>query len=415
MAAVDESKYESLLNELPSSERYKKLSSINNPGQYESYCNRSSMQGTDKKHLKALCAKSVGNLKNLRNLENLEKTHDDRCTFYTFWVYKELSKIFKGSSSKIDYQFFNELDDILLRVNLNELNKVYCDFKIEPDLNNWNEKRMLHDFFKNSETIYQCIISEISGCREKYCNYVVDVKRLYDKYKPLCLWEEVCDYFDFNKKNPYEILAKLKCIGYENVEVPVDEGIDTFYSTPKRPTVRTGTFRLLGTSRTGDETVSSYKNYKCNYTLSDDGEITNLSGCIEVPSNDEDLEESSRFPVLDENDYSDYAHNFAGDIDTIKDYESPLEVKKGFLSWLMHLKSSKYVFILGSLFLVMLIGYKLINLKGSVTKRKTKKSKTNNKIYDEYDNTFSEYNPYNMNMDYYDDGYNMQYYSAWDY
>ncbi|SCO71189.1 VIR protein [Plasmodium vivax] len=443
MAAADESQFESVVRELPSNVRYEKFNSIKKPEQYDGYCDRPSMTGTGKEHLKKLCTKFVGNLKNLKqNLEDLESTHDDRCTFYTFWVSKELSKIYKeGSSYKPDHQFFNDLDDILLNINLYELNKIYCDFKVEPKIVESSEKRLLHDFFKNSKAIYDCAVSGKSDCKQKYCDYVVYIKNLYDEHKHHCLWEEVCDYFDFNQLNPYEVLSKLKCSGYENIMATTEQKADPLPSAPRRKKKRrTGTFRLMATSQSGSDDSMKYRKFKCNYTLSEDGRITNLSSCTEISPDQEYYEKTSRVPKLHEEDYYDYRRRVKKDPYTVDVNDSGAEVDSGFLG-LNISKSSFFVYLSAALLIILLFCYKFTSLGRGFGKKK-KKKKNYDELFEEFTQGLSEHGSNDMGMgtgvgmgtdmgmgsdmdmgsdmgtdmgahnDYYDDGYYVPYYST---
>ncbi|SBS95989.1 PIR Superfamily Protein [Plasmodium ovale curtisi] len=137
-----------------------------------------------------------------------------------YWIYDQLYNIFNTNNTNI-----NDIPDVkkLLNVGYNVLYKLgiydcYYDMH-KTNIHDYNEKKHLHDYFKNYEDILSDTLSENEKAN-KYCAYLTYINELYGKYiKDCCIhysenyyWEECKDHFKCDQTfNPHTLYSKLKC------------------------------------------------------------------------------------------------------------------------------------------------------------------------------------------------------------
>ncbi|KMZ93724.1 hypothetical protein PVMG_06034 [Plasmodium vivax Mauritania I] len=94
---------EKVLNDLPSFQIYNELGNYADDKEYKSvYCDKLSESNDNNKNIKKMCIKLLRNLKKLPELAQMKnESHTDRCLYLNFWIYDELSKIYKITEENI--------------------------------------------------------------------------------------------------------------------------------------------------------------------------------------------------------------------------------------------------------------------------------------------------------------------------
>ncbi|SBT55549.1 PIR Superfamily Protein [Plasmodium ovale wallikeri] len=166
----------------------------------------------------------VRNLKKLSTMEKKERT--DRCEYIIHWVYHEISKIPNIISENIYEsvalrEFFNIAYNILRKLDITN-----CFFNtININFNEHNEKKYLHDYFKNYDKIKNESVCNGDECK-KYCKYVLFINEIYGKHINKCCYcykSEGCKehypyYFKCDDSyNPHTLFEKLQCKKFEHL------------------------------------------------------------------------------------------------------------------------------------------------------------------------------------------------------
>ncbi|KMZ96389.1 hypothetical protein PVNG_06426 [Plasmodium vivax North Korean] len=107
---------ENIIEELPSSKIYAKLSEDASDSEHESkYCNNLK----DKDQMKKICKKMENNIKTLPNNSEMNGlSHRDRCTYLNFWIYGEISKLHTNEDKNLtDITDVANLIDANIKIN----------------------------------------------------------------------------------------------------------------------------------------------------------------------------------------------------------------------------------------------------------------------------------------------------------
>ncbi|GAW84251.1 variable surface protein [Plasmodium gonderi] len=227
-------------------EEFNKEITMNDYVNYNTYCSKILPLNSKYCGIFDLCIKISRNLSNLGTNENLKnEKHVDRCIYFLFWTYYEIYKIFHMEKKNIHnipeaielLKITNNINHELTKENLHNISKgvhpynnlsgtrpsdyyklinyTPCTYYINCDLKECIEKKHLFDFFKNSESIKDIIISNTNSCNyySKYLDYIIT---LYKKYRydndgyDCCLWGTCANYFNCDAdNNPNKI--KFKC------------------------------------------------------------------------------------------------------------------------------------------------------------------------------------------------------------
>ncbi|GAW82736.1 variable surface protein [Plasmodium gonderi] len=268
--------YADNLFKLSSYNIYETLNSTHDIDSFCKYCINILMLETDYPGAYVLCKKLARNLKKkLSNIEGNEDNHGDRCLYFIYWTYREISKISLDSSknifeipvfiellkvaNNINYEFtrkdiikrYKHLEDefknnyeslrkkfrdntsLEIKCNANR-NKFIgewtrgittlseympCFYSFDCKLDECKEMMNLFNYFKNHNNIKSTISESKNDC-ERYNIYLENIKDLYKKHKKECcddFWEDhsFCpNYFKCNNNyNPFFLLHELKCNG----------------------------------------------------------------------------------------------------------------------------------------------------------------------------------------------------------
>ncbi|SBT72803.1 PIR protein [Plasmodium ovale] len=219
---------------------YEQLSLPEDDNIYDVYCKDVNAFDNTYKGIKSLCAKVVRNLKQqptvIKDLNN-----DDRCSYFTYWLYDEIWKIIKNHQNHNSHiPTFTKLIDVVYKIN-RELNITDCNITVDFNFSEWKKKKYLHDYFKNYNNLLRDDSCNNNKC-QNYCKYVKYIKTLYEKDKEECcyfyysLGDDDCpEYLKCNESyNPDNILSELKC----NV---VQEDASASAKIPKPEKIEKGT------------------------------------------------------------------------------------------------------------------------------------------------------------------------------
>ncbi|SCA59683.1 VIR protein [Plasmodium vivax] len=226
------SEYENIIEELPSSKIYVKLSEGASDTEYKS--NHCDNLNVDKDQMKEICKKMARNIKTLPNNSEMNGlNHRDRCTYLNFWIYREISKLYPNEDKNLtDITDVYNLIDANIKINM-DLIKYYsntkndqtaqstlgtssqsapafvkhhelskhepCYFNYDCTFSECREMKHLYEYFKTYDKIkgnIKCVKAE----NDKYFKYIKYISFLYNKHKNekgCCSWgAEICpDYF----------------------------------------------------------------------------------------------------------------------------------------------------------------------------------------------------------------------------
>ncbi|KMZ82436.1 hypothetical protein PVIIG_05838 [Plasmodium vivax India VII] len=231
---------ENMINGLPSSNIYDELSKGASGSEYKGeHCDNLKF---DNDQMKTICKNMENNIKKLPNNSKMnDLSHRDRCTYLNFWIYDEISKLYKNEDKNLtDITDVAKLIDANININMDLIKddfkknndklkqqttitdqrakstnstspktpakfvKHYELSKHEPCYFNYNctfpgcrEMKHLFEYFKNYDKIkgkFDCVKAK----NDKYFKYFKYISFLYNKHKESCCsWgATVCsDYF----------------------------------------------------------------------------------------------------------------------------------------------------------------------------------------------------------------------------
>ncbi|KMZ95690.1 hypothetical protein PVMG_05834 [Plasmodium vivax Mauritania I] len=227
-------KMEFKLEKLPSSIKYKELNNFNDLNKYCDDCKDILMLEMDYPGRSEFCAKIARNLRKLSTMSKEDSINN--CEYFTHWIYDELKTSFGNGKNYIyDIPFAYKLLDAGLRVN-NALKRNNCNYSYNHNMSfhELKERKDLHDYFKDYQTIFNNIPTLKENVKNELCNKITDIAKLYEKHIWSCCeyfnednhYNENCsNYFKCKKEyNPYKLLDKLNCGDKENYK-----NIDNIY------------------------------------------------------------------------------------------------------------------------------------------------------------------------------------------
>ncbi|SCO70953.1 Plasmodium vivax Vir protein, putative [Plasmodium vivax] len=178
-----------------------------------------SLSITNTKITKELCNKVATNLQYVYNIKE-EGKKKSTCLLYKYWTYDQMWK-FLGNNKDPNHVKSVITDFLNIREKVSKKNNNYsCQYYFHrnnfQDLKEGLEKKFLHDYFKNFESIRTNIHS-----RDKYDlynKYITYIKSLYDEHAEYCTdfldyIENYCDeYYEQDSKDydPNVLLTTLK-------------------------------------------------------------------------------------------------------------------------------------------------------------------------------------------------------------
>ncbi|KMZ88930.1 hypothetical protein PVBG_06389, partial [Plasmodium vivax Brazil I] len=194
---------------------------------YDKYCQDKNLNKTEKNDVKKLCKKITHNLKKLSNNKNIGKNNKERCLNVKYWIYGQLIKLLNknaySNNRKSIIEYFRNAENKIYKKLINS--GYPCPVEIDNEINKWEEKVLLYDYFKNYHSIIEWNNSSNKKNCEKYSEYVKSIISHYDKIKKSdCCgikYLDCKDYFKCEEQyNPKIILKKLRCNGEQAEDPP---------------------------------------------------------------------------------------------------------------------------------------------------------------------------------------------------
>ncbi|SBT01237.1 PIR Superfamily Protein [Plasmodium ovale curtisi] len=173
---------------LKDSDEYKKYVEFNNidsPDGYEdSFSEALNSESGDSK-IKDLCGKLAGNLKIIFQSKNITGYNtSEQCGYLHFWLYYELSKIFRDNKGQTNTQ--DTISNIFAGwSNFNKkISNNTCSgrFSFDDSMDKWIEGKLFHDYFKNFDYISNTEAFKDKKC-EAYNKYINHINTLYKNFK----------------------------------------------------------------------------------------------------------------------------------------------------------------------------------------------------------------------------------------
>ncbi|GAW79400.1 variable surface protein [Plasmodium gonderi] len=148
----------------------------------------------------------------------------DKCSYFSYWAYKELWNVTNGNSNnKLDPCVSDILQKVIWTINYYDAKDNPCYFYFDEDFNAWKNEKYLHDYFKNCSQIKSNLgesKNDVSK-KEEYCKYIGNIAPLYKDYLGYCctyfflhgnFWDKCPNFFNCDKQyNPYNMLKELDC------------------------------------------------------------------------------------------------------------------------------------------------------------------------------------------------------------
>ncbi|SBT84397.1 PIR protein [Plasmodium ovale] len=223
---------------LKDADKYKKYNEFNNvdlPDDYEDLFSEALNAEANDSKIKDLCGKLVGNLKIILQSKNI-KGYDatEQCGYLHFWLYNELSKIFRDNKGKTNTQ--DKISNIFTGwSNFNtKFSNNTCSgrFSFGDSIDKWIEGKLFHDYIKNFDYISNTQAFKDKKC-EAYNKYINHINTLYEKFKDKSYYSSsIYRYlhsYTSDKYDPATLISKLECKNEESAmdsssQQPASEG-----------------------------------------------------------------------------------------------------------------------------------------------------------------------------------------------
>ncbi|SBT01552.1 PIR Superfamily Protein [Plasmodium ovale curtisi] len=217
MTSLSEQELENLLKDLPSYQKYMKLSApVDDASKFGKYCKDMQTFKNENDKMNQFCIMLERNIKELPSILKEEK-QNDRCSYLNHWVYDEIRKTLRNQSNyNTDKDAVSKLINIGYSISRGVNSDCYLDIYLNEGFEKWKEYKYLNDYFGNYDRIKSDFNSDERKCI-KYQKYASHIDRLYHNYKDECcdpFWgdEDCPKYFkcapEFNPKN---LLSLIKC------------------------------------------------------------------------------------------------------------------------------------------------------------------------------------------------------------
>ncbi|SCO73366.1 VIR protein [Plasmodium vivax] len=223
---------DSKINDLPSFKIYNKLDEkTDNLSNTDIECDNIKEFKNGYSLFTDLCKKVANNLKNLNEIISAED-ENNRCLYFTYWIYDKLWDTIKDNRKYIsEIPAITKLLDLGLELNNKNSKEPSCYYEINLNLDLWKEKKYLHGYFKNFDSI-KIISNPDNDHYQSYCDYLNYIGQLYAKHIGACctyyhkddpvkegtvddppIKDDYCpDFFKCDKQyNPYDLLSKFNC------------------------------------------------------------------------------------------------------------------------------------------------------------------------------------------------------------
>ncbi|KMZ79571.1 variable surface protein Vir24 [Plasmodium vivax India VII] len=208
---------ENILQNISEYKIYDEFSSKDDCYKYCNHCKNIYTFEKDYPGISDFCRMLVRNLYEIKN-KNDKKNH---CGYLYYWIYENAWRVFGDNWNKI---YGKEPIDRLFNIGyeiINELKMKECfyDYDTEISLEEWREKKDLHDYFNNYKNIEEKVKFEEAE-NQKHCKYFTYIRKIYRKYIENCCkyydkdsYLNTCsDYFECDRKyHPENFLSGLNC------------------------------------------------------------------------------------------------------------------------------------------------------------------------------------------------------------
>ncbi|SBT00183.1 PIR Superfamily Protein [Plasmodium ovale curtisi] len=218
-----------LLKDFEEYKKYNEFNDVTPSSVYENSFSEALSVETRNNKINELCGKLAGNLEKILQSKGAAGYNTyEQCGYLHFWLYNELSKIFKGNKAEI------EIQDIISNVfsgwkNFNDhISNNTCSGRFSPNvkLENWIEGKLLHDYFKNFNYLSNTQDFKDNKC-EQYRKYIHHISTLYEKHKTEYYDTDISRYLsDYSSDNydPIKLISELRCENEKSVMAAQRDG-----------------------------------------------------------------------------------------------------------------------------------------------------------------------------------------------
>ncbi|SBS91762.1 PIR Superfamily Protein [Plasmodium ovale curtisi] len=211
-----------LLKDFEEYKKYNEFNDVTPSSVYENSFSEALSVETRNNKINELCGKLAGNLEKILQSKGIAGYNTyEQCGYLHFWLYNELSKIFRGNKAEI------EIQDIISNVfsgwkNFNDhISNNTCSGRFSPNvkLENWIQGKLLHDYFKNFNYLSNTQDFKDNKC-EQYRKYIHYISTLYEKHKTEYYDTDISRYlsdYSSEKYNPFKLISELRCENEKSV------------------------------------------------------------------------------------------------------------------------------------------------------------------------------------------------------
>ncbi|SBT56089.1 PIR Superfamily Protein [Plasmodium ovale wallikeri] len=207
-----ESRKNDILRILPTNEKYEHLNEDVTVNDFDIYCKEIfSPDGSDS-DIGKLCKKLARNYKRIAQTKREER--EDICLYFKYWLHDEVRKLSKSEVSK---KYVSGINNKFQKVTNSICHEFYdcpCTYIIQVDfLDDWQEEKNLHDYFKNLSILENKIKSPgiNSQSYHEYVSYINDLyKKHIDENDCCTVWEDCTRYINCDDEAiPEKLLDKI--------------------------------------------------------------------------------------------------------------------------------------------------------------------------------------------------------------
>ncbi|SBT57069.1 PIR Superfamily Protein [Plasmodium ovale wallikeri] len=210
-------KSEVLLEDADKYKKYNEFNTVHIPDDYEDSFSEALYAVSYDSKIKNLCGKLAGSLEIISQSKVITGYDtSEQCGYLHFWLYYELSKIFRDNNEQTNTQvtirnIFTGWSDFNKKISNYTCSARFSD---GVSMDKWIKGKLLHDYFKNFDYISNAQAFKDKKC-EAYNKYINHINTLYKNFKDK-------SYFSYNiyrylrsytsdKYDPAKLISKLEC------------------------------------------------------------------------------------------------------------------------------------------------------------------------------------------------------------
>ncbi|SBT84357.1 PIR protein [Plasmodium ovale] len=197
---------------LPTNEKYEHLNEDVTVNDFDKYCKEIFTSDGSNSEIGKLCKKLARNYKRIAQTKREER--EDICLYFKYWLHEEVRNLSKREVSKKHVSGINNKFQKVTNSICHEFYDCPCTYIIQVDfLDDWQEEKNLHDYFKNLSILENKIKSpgKNSQSYHEYVSYINDLYKKHTDENDCCtVWEDCTHYINCDDEAiPERLLDKI--------------------------------------------------------------------------------------------------------------------------------------------------------------------------------------------------------------